>query len=82
VFKENNMKAIRSTRRTRIVNLFQVLNLRRSRARVFQEEHQNSSEEGTEGQSPLEAKPAKKSEEIAQGMCKSGLIPNPKAQEE
>jgi hypothetical protein len=64
------------------VNLFQVLKLKRSHERVFQEEHQKSSEEGTEGPSPLEAKPAKKSEEIAQGVCKSGLIPSPKAQEE
>jgi hypothetical protein len=49
---------------------------------VCQEEHQKSSEEGTEGSSPLETEPAESSEEIAQGVCEGGLIPSPKAQEE
>jgi hypothetical protein len=37
--------------------------------------------EDTEGSSPLETEQVESSEEIAQGVCKSGLIPSPKAQE-
>jgi hypothetical protein len=49
---------------------------------VCQEEHQNYSEEGVERSSPLEDAPAENSEEIAQGVCESGLISSPKSQEE
>jgi hypothetical protein len=37
--------------------------------------------EDVEGLSPLEIERVQSSEEIAQGVCRSGLIPSPKAQE-
>ena len=49
---------------------------------MCQEEHHKSSEEGIERLSPLEAELAENLEEIAQGVCESGLISSPKSQEE
>jgi hypothetical protein len=43
--------------------------------------HQKFLKEDAEGPSPLEIEQVESSEEIAQGVCKSGLIPSPKAQE-